>query len=499
MSGAGAVPALAVRDLDRAVGYYRDVLGFSVLGAPGRDTALLSGYGATLRLRGPDGDDPCPAGQPAATLRVPDPRWLRHRLDDRGAHLMPADDLGAQWAGFFGVADYDGNVLAIGPAAGPRAALRRALAAPLDDLGHGRHERRRAREEQAHVAGFRAFYERLTNPRDVFYLFFSGRLLQWVMKAASYVPPDVNLVLLGSDLPADELAWLTAHAHRPFHHVPLRLDDQVAWQFLFEVNRHNFGWLDSDCLVLEPSLFAELARIDPGDALNCVWSWDGGYGFPLANTFLLFVNADVIGRLRAAGLDPSPYSYDYEWQNLQVPGRRCYSRRPSRTQRRAVAGLVPDDPRGRPATPQGMRYFDTMVMYQLIARSRGFGVRRVRELEGFGHIRGLPIQDQSSDELLHVGGASKADALLEYSKFFHDTGMRVSYLVAEYLMLSELPADVPDYYRDRLERVRSALDRHGLNPRAAVDAIRAQLVGMRGMSEQAADAVLGPNAELPRR
>jgi hypothetical protein len=388
----------------------------------------------------------------------------------------------------FAVSDRYGNVLRFG--AGGRAAggAERWIAAQLDSLQVRRSERRRASVEAPHLAAFREFYGALPDRRDVFYLFFSRHLLHWVAKAMRHVPAEVNLVLLGSDLPADERAWAAATG-RPFHHVDLRIDDQIAWDFLFAVNRRPFGWLDSDCLVLDGGLFAEMSRLDGRSSMNCAWSWDSGFGFPLANTFFLFVDTDAIAEVRAAGLPASPYAHDFEWQNLQVPGRRCYARRPTAAQRARLLSVLPPGPGGRPATPYGMAYYDTMVTFQILARTCGRPVRQVRTLEGFGQLRGRPVQDESSDELVHIGGVSRADSLDEHSGYFHDRQVRLLYLIAESVILGSAP-ELPDYYRRRLDRVSAVLSAEGLDPAAARRILGEHLGGTRGLSPRAVAAVL---------
>ncbi len=492
--GATAVPNLPVGNLAAATEYYRDVLGFRPVGAPGTTSAVLAGHGTMVRLRqAVDGEiDKIRASKawgPDAILFVPNPRGLRRRLDARGADIIAAPELGPDWTGFFGVADPYGTVLAIGPSTGPLALARQWVAGPVDTFSSRVHEWRRAREEAVHLDEFRAFYTALDDKRDIFYLFFSDQLLHWVRKALRHVPADVNLVLLGSCLPDDELEWIRTNVDRPFHHVRLRIDDRIAWEFLFAVNRHNFGWLDSDCVVLDSRLFHQLADLAPRMSLNCTWAWDSGFGWPLANTFFLFVNVDAIAEVRRHGADPNPCSHDYEWHRLLVPGRRCYSRRPSRGQLRLLKGLLPPGPDGRPATPHGMSYYDTMVMFQLLARACGFTIHQVRDLEGFGHLRGRPIQDESSDELLHIGGGSRADALSELTGFFHDTPTRLLYLIAEYVMLDGATA-LPAYYANRLDQIRAALAGHGLGPRDAENLIRQHLVRDRGLSPGAAATVL---------
>jgi catechol 2,3-dioxygenase-like lactoylglutathione lyase family enzyme len=493
--GTAAIPALPVGDITRACAFYRDVLGFEPVGAAGPDAAYVRGHGVTLLLRaaaaaGPQvGDSPDP-GAPDTVILVDQPGRLRRLLDERSADLRGLDDLGPEWAGFFAVSDGYGNALGIGPTRRLGDPARRCAADALDDARIRLHERRRARTERVHVQEFRRFYERLPSTQNIFYMFFSEGLLHWVAKALSYVPRHVNLVLLGSALPQAEQEWITRHAGRPFHNIRLRIDDPTAWEFLFAVNRENFGWLDSDCLVLNGKLFDELSDIVPGTSANCAWSWDSGHGFPLANTFFLFMNMAAIRALGERDLAVSPSCYYYEWASLGVPGRRCYGRRPSQAQLRSLSSILPEASPGRPATPYGMPYYDTTVMYQLLARASGYEVRRVRELEGFGHIRGRPVQDESSDELLHVGGVSKADALDDFSRYFHSRQIRLLYLAAEYVMLAGIGSQLPPYYESRLSRAVAALADAGLTPAATEDMVRQHLSEVRGMSDSAVDAVL---------
>lgn len=499
-----AVPALTVDDIGDATAYYRTVLGFEHVRTAGAAIAVVRGHGVTLQLcqqpngkrAGEQAGGACWRGAPDAVLLVDRPQVLRRQWEDQRAQVVPPEDLEPEWAGFFGLTDGFGNMLAVGPVSGPVAAAKRLAGKPAEDMVIRLHERRRARAEAPHVAELRAFYEKLSDKRDIYYMLFSGRLLHWMVRALSRVPRDVNLVLLGSDLPPDELTWVRQHLDRPFHHIGLRVDDQVAWEFLFAVNRHHFGWIDSDCFVLNGNLFGELADIAPGVSMNCAWSWDSGCGFPVANTYLLFVNVDVIAALRKRGLAASPSPYDYERQNLGVPSRRCYARRPSRAQRRRLRRILARDEAGRPAPPGGMAYFDTTVMHQLLARSCGWPVHRVRSLEGFRHLRGLAVQDEASDELLHVGAVARADPLDEQSGYFHDSGVRLLYLAAEYINLDELAGQLPPYYTDRLERITSALAARGITPDAARELIREHLVEARGMSDQGAAAVLRPAANI---
>jgi hypothetical protein len=128
------------------------------------------------------------------------------------------------------------------------------------------------RIESEHLDEFQRFYASLPDKQDIFYMFFTSGLLQWASRTLSFVPEDVNVVLLGSDLQRDEIAWIRENLPRSFHHIRLHVDDKIVWEFLFATNLHNFGWIDVDCFVLQPALFSEMKRIEPKIVANSVWS-----------------------------------------------------------------------------------------------------------------------------------------------------------------------------------------------------------------------------------
>jgi hypothetical protein len=490
------IPVLHVGDIGKAVAYYRRFFRFEPVSLDvAAGLALVRGHGVSLLLAGEDAgrlsQDGSEPAIPDAALVVESPDRMRWELDDLGAHLLPAGELGRPWQHFFGFRDCYGNVLAAGPAAGPLPAVRRRASQPAEAIKFRLREQQRARLEARHRAGFRKFYEGLADTRDIYYLLVTTGLLHWAAKAASYVPGHVNLVLLGTELQPDELAWARDQAGRPFHHVGLRLDEPGAWEFLFDVNRRSFGWIDPGCFVLNDQLFEELARIESRTAVNCAWSWDSGQEFAVASTHLAFVNIDAVRAVRRPGVHASPGIYAYQRLNRQVEGRRCYARRPSRPEIRMLRGVLPGGPSGRPSPPGGLPYFDTLVMYQLLARQRGFGVARIRGLEALGHVRGRATEDEASDELFYIGALSYADALEEFSGYFHDESVRLLYLIAEYMTLAETAAGLPESYRHRLDQVTAMLRDHGLDHASIVQAARHHLTGTAGLSAAAALAVLG--------
>jgi hypothetical protein len=484
------VPSLTVADIDKALFYYRRFFEFEAITSD-ENSALVRGNGATLRLRRtPSEGDGTRAELPPpdALILVRQPETLRRRLDDWGAHLVPSAELGPAWEGMYGIRDCYGNVIAIGPTGGIWTPAR-WIVEPLDALKRRWRQGQTNRMEAQRLEAFRRFYDALPDHDDIYYLHVNGGLLHWLIKTASYVPEDVNLVVLGSDLAPAEQAWVAEHLHRPFHHVDLRLDDAGALEFLFTVNRRNFGWLGLGCLVLNGDLFRQLARIGADTAMNCAWSWESGFGFPIANSYFFFVAAHAAQRVRAIGVGPGTYSYHRF--NRQVENRRCYSRTPPREAVRMLSGRLPSDDRGRPAVPGGMPAFEPTVLYQLVAGALGLKINRVRDLSGFNHVRGGDIQDDGSDELFYVSGLTRADVVEEFSGFFHDAGIRLLYAIAEFVTLAPTADRLPAQYGQRLRQVASELDRLGLPPNMVADACRQHLVDVRGLSSSAADAVLG--------
>jgi hypothetical protein len=485
-----------VDDTLKAAEYYQRFFGFERAGG---DTpaglALLRGHGVSLLLRQASTAPSRPAGRdgpvvPDAVLLVRQPERMRWQLDDLGAHLLPDGELGPPWRRFFGFRDCYGNVLAAGPATGAADRAWRWAGQPAAAAGFWLQEQRRARLEARYRAGFRRFYDSLADRRDIYYLLVTTGLLHWAVKTASYVPRDVNLVLLGTDLQPDELAWARSQAGRPFHHIGLRLDDAGAWEFLFDVNRRNFGWISPGCHVLDEQIFAELARVGPGTSVNCAWSWPGDQGLPIASTHLVFINAEAVRAVRRAGVRASPGMYSHRRLNRQVEGRRCYACRPSPAEIRLLRRGQPASDLGRPAPPGGFPYFDTLVMYQLLARQRGFTVSRTRGLESLGHVRGRDVEDEACDELFYIGALGHADPLEELSGYFHDHQVRLLYLVAEYVTLAGAAAALPERYRRRLDLVTAELGSHGLAGPAVTAAARSHLTDVAGLSAGAAQAVL---------
>jgi hypothetical protein len=492
-------PTLVFEDVQRAVSYYRDELGFDTeLARGGKAEASVRMGGATIRLRQARagefaGGKPVPCGDDVAdaVVLVDRPYRLFRHLEDHGGHSLDVTEPGL--GEFFKIGDYAGNVLAIGPTRGMVPAVRRLLQpTAVDTLQINRQNRRNAREEAPHLRGFQAFYEKLPEKRNICYMFFTGDLLHWVAKAASYVPDDVNLVVIGSALPEYDVQWLRDELRRPFHHVSLRIDDNTAWEFLLATNEYNFTWLDIDCLVLNDQLFDEMLVMAPDTCVNAVWWQDSGFGSAVASTYFMTVNVMAERALRKARIAVSPNMYSRRPFNRRVAGRRCYSDVLTRRQRRRLLKILPADDSGQPSfAGERMTLYDTMVVHQLMARTVGFGANPVRRLARRSADGAGSSFEEISDEIIHIGGVSYAGALSEFSRFYHAPPTRLRYLLADYVALLGAAGRLPDRYAERHDLVVRELAKSGLTPGDALDAARRHLTQERGLCDSAARAVIG--------
>jgi hypothetical protein len=495
-----------VDDAQAAAAYYRDVLGFEQIATLGGNPprfALVRRYGALVLLQSAPDQARAQrgAGPPwDAVLMVDDVPAAHADLTRRGARVSDVDGRGIGWDSFE-VVDCCGNVLCLGESAQRLLDRLTPPRPPLFQQAAGRvlqtwHRRRSVAQERALTREFRAFYERLDNKHGIFYMFFTTGLLHWVAQAASFVPPEVNLVLVGSALTDDEREWLARRSGRPFHHIRLPVDDVTAWEMFFATNRYDFGWLDIDCFVLNEELFTQLTAIDPGVSVNCAWSWDTGHGFRLANTHFLFVNVAAIRAVAAHGVSTSPCTYDWSGSQRPFGPRRCYLKTPTRRQRELMLKVLPADADGRPMLLWDSSYFNTLVTYQLLARAVGYPIGQVRDLsrrcvmpENVDSNDPEDWPEDMSDELFHLFGISY------YRNYDYQPDITALYLAAECIMLDNTVADLPSSYAER--RASVAAELAALRVRDPRALFRDHLVHARGLTEAAADKVVARATPAP--
>jgi hypothetical protein len=350
------------------------------------------------------------------------------------------------------------------------------------------------RAERDHFAVFRGFYEALSSRRDIFYMFFTGGLLHWLVRAIHFVPDDVNLVILGSGLHSDEVSWLRQHVRRPLHVIELRVDDNTALDFVFRASRQNFGWLHIDCFVLNADLFREMAEIAPEVSTNFIWTNGKAGDHPVPHSAFVFVNQRAIEEIRRRGLPPSPRSYHYRGSTVgrYTGDRTSHSKVPVWRQIELLRRLLPAGADGLPVYPTGSSYFPLLSMFQLTAEALGFHLHPVRDLE-----RGAAASSaQYSDEIIHVNGVATyrqvyrehaaADSSLPLVQFYP------LLLQVDFAVLDQVGAEtLPEIYRELHTELAAELLRLGIPP----EGIRRNLHGFlqqRGIRPETCERIFGP-------
>lgn len=347
---------------------------------------------------------------------------------------------------------------------------------------------RQVRTDLAYATQFRRFQEfhaGLRDDRNAIYMFFTSGLLHWLHRALKFIPADVNVVLIGSDLTLEERDWV-ATCGRPFHHIDERVDDITVLEFIFRTTRHHFGWLHIDCFVLNPRLFDEMAAIGKDVVANCIWSHPMAGGVDTLHSAFVFLNYDVMRRLREEGIEVSPSTYNWEGSALgrTVTGRPLYSRIPTWRHAELLRRVLPDDPTGLPLYSQPGSYFQLLVLFQLVANALGYRLNHVRTLvrDGSGSAA------HYSNEIIHVNGVATYRRCKEDER----TTANLNYfmlLQADYAILSLMGGDMPPAY----ERLRDELARELQRLGVTEEQTRRNLSGfllMRGISEERCAQIL---------
>ena len=335
---------------------------------------------------------------------------------------------------------------------------------------------------------FAAFHHGLERKRDIVYMFFTTDLLHWLDRALVFVPPDANVVLLGSDLSAEEIAWVRARYRQPFHHIRSRVDDNTVLDFIFGVAEHNFGWLHIDCFVLNPQLFTDMAALAGDTVANCIWSHpiEGSPERALHSAFV-FLNHSVIEKIRAQGIEAWAGSSSYRGgpKGRTITHRKLYNRVPTRRHVKLLLRVLPLADFGMPEYPLRNGYFQILVLFQLVANALGYKLHHVRELlrDGSGSASSF------SNEIIHVNGVA---TYKRYKDEPDTVGGRFYPLLLQidYLLLAALGPAAPPRYRQLRGELEAELERLHVTPAAARQNLRAFLAE-RGIAGDRAELILG--------
>lgn len=289
---------------------------------------------------------------------------------------------------------------------------------------------------------FSAFYRSLIRKDNIIYMFFTTGMLFWAVKAITFIPTKVNLVLICAGMDESEITWINKKLKYPTFFIDNYWNDKQVHQMLFQVNQNNYGWIDCDCFVLNPTIFDEMTVLDEHTSINVCWaSRDKKSGHLLLNTYLLFINIKSIHDMNNLSLNTSPGLYIYP---QDMSSNRIYPAEPNIIQSNHLPYIQEFNgtyPRQfSPDKDDG--FFDTLLLFQFVAEGLGYDIKRIRMMCHDNYM---------SDELLHVGGSSsssrmgkEADNIIQKYQF----DSRIFHMVS-YLLLTELAPELPEMYKKK--------------------------------------------------
>jgi len=307
-------------------------------------------------------------------------------------------------------------------------------------------------KEARYLRSVEQFYSALDNKENIFYVFFTRNLLHWLSATLSFVPSDCNIVLIGAGLSDEEVNWVRNRVRYPFLHLQDEIDLNTIWDILFSVNQNNFGWLDVDCLILNPCLFQEMRTTEPDIAINSLWT-HAACGptkrpFHVLESYFLFFNIAVLKKLRGVGILP-----------------RASASAADRRQIAILKKLIPSDQSMRQhlETVSGKAFihrllnfeFAPLVLYQLLANACGFKLNRVRFLT---EIDSFNFHNYYSDEAIHVFPSIRYFDTFGWSGI--DQKLR---LASDYLLMTSMLRSLPPSYLERKRFLESKLRDLDLN------------------------------------
>lgn len=266
-------------------------------------------------------------------------------------------------------------------------------------------------------------------------MFFTKGLLFWLNKSLSFIPKDINVVLIGASLTEAEACWVRDKLKRPFFCIDIYMDDRDTWDMLFKVNQYDFGWIDIDCFVFNSQLFYEMMKIESSVAMNSVWSWESNLNFEFQSTYFLYVNIAAFREIEAKGIEITPYAYVYQHMgNLNHVGAKIISDKNERLIKKMIeSNKYPI----RKTSDHGLPFFDTLLVYQIITRVFGYKMNKIRCLNYTNYM---------SNEIMHIGDSSYFTSLEHKKPKLVGENYKL-YLYIAYLIIDSMLDSLPAEYR----------------------------------------------------
>ncbi len=244
-------------------------------------------------------------------------------------------------------------------------------------------------------AEFRVQYNQL-NKKDIIYIFFTSGLLYCLERCLQCIPKKINIVLIAAMLEDSEKQWLWEKGYS-FIYFKENLTDVAIWDILLCENQYDFGWLDVDCFVNDPTLFDEMLHIRPNHIFNYIWSYDS-YSKPsvrIINTYFLFVNINAAKKVMQK-YELTSYLYTYK-PNEAIDSKRCLVL--NAKQKASLSLFLPDDFYTAYSKLTG-GFFDSLELIQLFAIYEGYETHGVLDLTDKCCAS---VNMYLSDRIIHIG------------------------------------------------------------------------------------------------
>jgi hypothetical protein len=254
-------------------------------------------------------------------------------------------------------------------------------------------------------------------------------------KALEFVPPAQQVLLIGTNLTAAEIDFLSRSGRPVFNHEQ-RFDNELVYEMLMDSTSGAFGWVDADCFVLSLAVWDELLA-DPADDVgsHAAFTYDP-LGF--AKTPLVVWNKKVRDVLRAEHTTLN--SYALEPTNVGRAAPYSISRILKDNHHRHLGQVLGVDAEGELNPHDGLldifdngrtvntrrrhltaEWFgsevartgwlvDTPMMAEIVLRAHGFNTKRI-----------IPDNVQINNDIIHVGASS-------YRERMRDEGANANYL-----------------------------------------------------------------------
>lgn len=129
--------------------------------------------------------------------------------------------------------------------------------------------------------------------------------VHFAAKAIECIPADIQLLIIGTQLSAEEVNFLELSG-RPIFTADEPFDNELSYELLMDHTAADFGWADADCFVVDRNLWDELLRAMPSGVANRAAFTYEPLGF--AKPPLVVWNKDVRSLLESEHTSLNSYS-----------------------------------------------------------------------------------------------------------------------------------------------------------------------------------------------